>query len=66
MAIGSNMFFSLVIWTVVAASGSQYGTQTKAYGWRELIQTKDEQLCHEAARKLGYTDQKEYRCLQIR
>lgn len=61
------MFFSLVIWTVVAASvpyGSNKPVEVK--GWRELTQTKDEVMCHEAARKLGLTDQKEYRCLQIR
>ncbi len=57
------MNFILVIWTVVAIHGSQYGTENyPRMDWRPIGEFKGEQACQEAARLL-VKNKDQFRCL---
>lgn len=67
------MSYILVIWTIVGYAGTQMATHEK-YGWQPIGEFHHEdgtyqrknakEMCEEAARQLGYTDSKNYRCLR--
>lgn len=54
----------LVIWTIVAASGSSHYNKTQDWDWRPIGDFGSERACIEGARQLGYpADSKQFRCL---
>ena len=64
------MSYILVIWTIVGYAGTQISLHEK-YGWQPIGEFHEVgyvydalKKCEEAARQLGYSDSKNYRCLR--
>lgn len=58
--------WTLVIWTVIAIHGKGGVTNhdsTVYRDWRPIAQTQSAESCHKAARQLGFTSEKQYRCI---
>lgn len=57
------MTYALVIWTVIAMSGSNAGNPAVSHDWRLLTEHRSLEKCEQAAKQLGYT--KDYKCVAI-
>lgn len=58
--------WTLVIWTVVAVQGTGTGNHMmqEYRDWRPVVSNiQNEAACHKAAKQLGYTSEKQYRCI---
>lgn len=57
------MNFALVIYTVVAMSGSN-ASLVQARDWRPVASFGQIELCHDAARSMGISAER-YRCIRL-